>query len=73
VNAEIYLLAKGMTVEWELQWGRAQMNAEMAFPPIRVSTCKMASMGPRLEERGNNRGSIRASTLTIRFNGAALR
>ncbi len=60
--------------QWKkLQWGRAQVSAEIV--PIRAAVPRLrnASMGPRSGERGNNAGRDKIFFLLAGFNGAALR
>ena len=55
-----------------LQWGRDQLIAEIprrACPTVRR---RLASMGPRSADRGNNRCRSMALRTLERFNGAAI-
>jgi len=41
-----------------LQWGRAQMSAEITAQPRNCFQCLVASMGPRSDERGNGLDAV---------------
>ena len=56
-----------------LQWGRAQMSAEMAQKNYRTLYQSRTSMGPRSDERGNAQAAACAAGRQVDFNGAALR
>ena len=55
-----------------LQWGRAWSSAEGAPPAGPVTPAEIASMGPRLVERGKAQIEIQSRRRVPRFNGAAL-
>ncbi len=48
-----------------LQWGRALMSAEMARPPQGCSCRRVASMGPRSDERGNGNPPYLVDAVTL--------
>src|SRR5579885_1944704 len=41
-----------------LQWGRAQMSAEIQVAALSQSIAALSSMGPRSDERGNMRTGL---------------
>ena len=55
-----------------LQWGRAYKSAELENFKVKASPNFLASMGPRLQERGVIPSFIGAVPEVPRFNGAAL-
>ena len=56
-----------------LQWGRAQVSAEMIGPWFHPVAEMLASMGPRSGERGNLTQAQTSMRFMWSFNGAALR
>ena len=56
-----------------LQWGRAQMSAEIQSTLPTSSATSFASMGPRSDERGNMTMEANDPSGVLSFNGAALR
>ena len=56
-----------------LQWGRAQMSAEILEEGVRLLREAHASMGPRSDERGNSIMLCNPVDRCFGFNGAALR
>ncbi len=55
----------------ELQWGRDLIVAETSLSSWWGCGDEVASMGPRLDSRGNCRGQLRPSRADRGFNGAA--
>ncbi len=56
-----------------LQWGRAQMSAEMNLRGADLTAAILPSMGPRSDERGNAGIRRQLPPNNSAFNGAALR
>src|SRR5579885_3739530 len=56
---------------YKLQWGRDLIVAETARSSRRLASTRSASMGPRLNSRGDWRKSFRIKKPRLGFNGAA--
>ena len=56
-----------------LQWGRAQMSAEITAGRKSGGVKGSASMGPRSNERGNKEQYLLLVPFDLSFNGAALK
>ena len=53
MNAEMSEILEDILTDIELQWGRVRMNAEIIFAAFDAPAHRLASMGPRSDERGN--------------------
>ncbi|SPE35097.1 hypothetical protein SBA6_410047 [Candidatus Sulfopaludibacter sp. SbA6] len=61
MSAEISFQRSGRDPSLWLQWGRAQLSAEMVYAPASAVHVWSASMGPRSIERGNHTSRLRVS------------
>src|SRR6184192_4211844 len=70
VSAEIQRAAGNSAASARLQWGRALVSAEIIDKLELASAPRLASMGPRSGERGNQGISSLRTSMGTRFNGA---